>query len=179
MESSNVVIDDYRLKTIDHEKVVVVVDDSSLEKGVETSIDRMSNLNEEDTQPLDRVPLLNSNEALHGNKFDEDGNIVRNKTSFVAQGYSQIKGIHFEETFAPVAHLEFIRLLLSISCVHKFKLHQMDVKSAFLNGFLQEKVSVEQPKGFVDAQHLNHVYRLKKALYGLKQAPGTWYEHIT
>ncbi|KAK0584122.1 hypothetical protein LWI29_007953 [Acer saccharum] len=100
------------------------------------------------------------------NKSDEDGNIVRNKARLVAQGYSQIEGIDFEETFAPVARLESIRLLLSISCVHKFKLHQMDVKSAFLNGFLQEEVFVEQPKGFVDAHHPNHVYRLKKALMG-------------
>ncbi|KAK0574914.1 hypothetical protein LWI29_030861 [Acer saccharum] len=91
------------------------------------------------------------------NKSDEDGNIVRNKARLVAQGYSQIEGIDFEETFAPVARLESIRLLLSISCVHKFKLHQMDVKSAFLNGFLQEEVFVEQPKGFVDAHHPNHV----------------------
>ncbi|KAK0578797.1 hypothetical protein LWI29_016380 [Acer saccharum] len=113
------------------------------------------------------------------NKSDEDGNIVRNKARLVAQGYSQIEGIDFEETFAPVARLESIRLLLSISCVHKFKLHQMDVKSAFLNGFLQEEVFVEQPKGFVDAHHPNHVYRLKKALYGLKQAPRAWYERLT
>ena len=77
------------------------------------------------------------------NKSDEDGNIVRNKARLVAQGYSQIEGIDFEETFALVAHLESIRLLLSISCVYKFKLHQMDVNSAFLNGFMHEEVFVE------------------------------------
>ena len=108
-----------------------------------------------------------------------DGNIVRNKARLVAQGYSQIEGIDFEETFAPAACLESIRLLLSISCVHKFKLHQMDMKSAFLNGFLQEEAFVEQPKVFVDAHHPNHVYRLKKALYRLKQAPRAWYERLT
>ena len=73
---------------------------------------------------------------IYRNKSYEDGNIVRNKARLVAQGYSQIKGIDFEETFAPVARLESIRLLLSIACVHKFKLHQLDVKSAFLNGYL-------------------------------------------
>ncbi|KAK0583158.1 hypothetical protein LWI29_034070 [Acer saccharum] len=145
-------------------------------------------------QEMARVMLLSNNvprnlwaEAINTacyignrvNKSDEDGNIVRNKARLVAQGYSQIEGIDFEETFAPVARLESIRLLLSISCVHKFKLHQMDVKSAFLNGFLQEEVFVEQPKGFVDAHHPNHVYRLKKALYGLKQAPRAWYERLT
>ncbi|KAK1569056.1 hypothetical protein Q3G72_032065 [Acer saccharum] len=116
---------------------------------------------------------------IYRNKSNENGNIVRNKARLVAQGYSQIEGIDFEETFAPVARLESIRLLLSISCVHKFKLHQMDVKSAFLNGFLQEEVFVEQPKGFVDAHHPNHAYRLKKALYRLKQAQRAWYEHLT
>ncbi|KAK4857146.1 hypothetical protein QYF36_025054 [Acer negundo] len=116
---------------------------------------------------------------IYRNKSNEDGNIVRNKARLVAQGYSQIEGINFEETFAPVARLKSIRLLLSISCVHKFKLHQMDVKSAFLNGFLQQEMFVEQPKGFVDAHHPNHVYHLKKALYGLKQAPRAWYERLT
>ncbi|KAK0587206.1 hypothetical protein LWI29_019132 [Acer saccharum] len=116
---------------------------------------------------------------IYRNKSDEDGNIVRNKARLVAQGYSQIEGINFEETFALVARLKSIRLLLSIACVHKFKLHQMDVKSAFINGFLQEKVFGEQLKGFVDAYHPNHVYRLKKALYGLKQASKAWYECLT
>ena len=113
------------------------------------------------------------------NKSDEDGNIVWNKARLVAQGSSQIEGIDFEETFAPVARLESIRLLLSISFVYKFKLLQMDVKSAFLNGFLHEEVFVEQPKGFVDPHHSSYVYRLKKALYGLKQALRAWYERLT
>ncbi|KAK0573378.1 hypothetical protein LWI29_007216 [Acer saccharum] len=266
MESSNVVFDDTRLKSNDHEEEVIFSDDSPLEKVVVSPNVGTSNVNNDGTQPIDRVPLLDSKEPapwvrkLHDkediigevnegvrtrrqlanlisytcytsqiepkkveealndefwvlamqeelsqfernevwtlvprpkttnvigtkwifrNKSDEDGNIVRNKARLVAQGYSQIEGIDFEETFAPVARLESIRLLLSISCVHKFKLHQMDVKSAFLNGFLQEEVFVEQPKGFVDAHHPNHVYRLKKALYGLKQAPRAWYERLT
>ena len=100
------------------------------------------------------------------NKSDEDGNIVRNKARLVAQVYSQIEGIDFEETFAPVARLESIRLLLSVSCVHKFKLHQMDVKSAFLNGFLHKEVFVGQSKGFVDPYHPSHVYRLRRLYTG-------------
>ncbi|KAK1550070.1 hypothetical protein Q3G72_013207 [Acer saccharum] len=118
MESSNVVIDDCRLKTINHEEEVAIVDDSPLEKVVETPIDGR-------------------------NKSDEYDNIVLNKARLVAQGYSQIEGIDFDETFTLVTRLESIRLLLSISSVHKFKLHQMDVKSAFFNGFLQEEVFVE------------------------------------
>ena len=113
------------------------------------------------------------------NKLDENGTIVRNKARLVAQGYSQIEGIDFEETFAPVARLESIRILLAIACSLKFKLYQMDVKSAFLNGLLEEEVYVEQPKGFEDAKKPNHVYLLKKALYGLKQAPRAWYERLT
>jgi hypothetical protein len=113
------------------------------------------------------------------NKTDEHGTVVRNKARLVAQGYTQIEGVDFDETFAPVARLESIRILLSIACHLDFKLYQMDVKSAFLNGVLQEEVYVEQPKGFQDPHHPHHVYKLKKALYGLKQAPRAWYERLT
>ncbi|WJX64416.1 hypothetical protein P8452_49197 [Trifolium repens] len=110
---------------------------------------------------------------------DENGTVTRNKARLVAQGYTQIEGLDFDETFAPVARLESIRLLLGVACILKFKLYQMDVKSAFLNGYLQEEVYVEQPKGFVDPKHPKYVYKLKKALYGLKQAPRAWYERLT
>ncbi|CAM8972792.1 unnamed protein product [Rhodiola kirilowii] len=113
------------------------------------------------------------------NKSDTSGNITRNKARLVAQGYTQIEGINFDETFAPVARLEAIRLLLALACHIKFRLFQMDVKSAFLNGFLNEEVYVAQPKGFEDPHHPSHVYRMKKALYGLKQAPRAWYERLT
>ena len=89
----------------------------------------------------------------------------------VAQGYTQVEGIDFDESFALVVRLESIRILLSLVCIMNFKLYQMDVKSAFLNGFLNEEVFVEQPKGFQDPHFLDHVLRLKKALYGPKQAP--------
>ena len=105
------------------------------------------------------------------NKFNEHGTIIRNKSRLVAQGYTQVEGVDFDETFAPVARLESIRILLAIASYLNFKLYQMDVKSAFLNGMLQEEVYVEQPKGFIDPYRLNGVYKLKRALYGLKQAP--------
>ena len=105
------------------------------------------------------------------NKSDEHGTVIRNKSRLVAQDYTQVKGIDFDETFAPVARLESIRILLAIASHLNFKLYQMDVKSAFLNGMLQEEVYVEQPKGFVDPHRPNDVYKLKRALYGLKQAP--------
>jgi hypothetical protein len=78
--------------------------------------------------------------------------------------------------YAPVARLESIRILLAYATYHGFKLYQMDVKSAFLNGPIKEEVYVEQPPGFEDSEYPNHVYKLSKALYGLKQAPRAWYE---
>src|SRR5215216_937774 len=112
------------------------------------------------------------------NKQDENGIVVRNKARLVAQGFSQVEGIDFGETYAPVARLESIRILLAYVAHHNFKLQQMDVKSAFLNGPLHELVYVKQPPGFEDPNFPIHVYKLDKALYGLKQAPRAWYEHL-
>jgi hypothetical protein len=84
--------------------------------------------------------------------------------------YSQVEGLDFGETYAPVARLESIRILLAYATHHGFNLYQMDVKSAFLNGPIKEEVYVEQPPGFEDSEYPNHVYKLSKALYGLKQA---------
>ena len=96
--------------------------------------------------------------------------MIRNKTRLVAQGYTQMEGVDFDETFAPVACLESIRVILVLACHLKFKLYQMNVKAVFLNGFLKEDLYVAQPKGFIDPHFLDHVLYLKKALYGLKQA---------
>src|SRR3954451_23934667 len=112
------------------------------------------------------------------NKQNEHGIVVRNKARLVPQGFSKIEGIDFEETYAPVARLESIRILLAYATHHNFKLQQMDVKSAFLNGPLNELVYVKQPAGFEDPNFPNHVYKVDKALYGLKQAPRAWYEHL-
>ena len=113
------------------------------------------------------------------NKMDESGIIIRNKARLVAQGYSQEEGIDFDETFAPVARLEAIRMLLAFACFKNFKLYQMDVKSTFLNGYINEEVYVEQPPGFEDQKLPNHVFKLTKAIYGLKQAPRAWYERLS
>nr|GEU88222.1 copia protein [Tanacetum cinerariifolium] len=106
--------------------------------------------------------------------LDENGIISRNKARLVAQGYNQQEGIDYDETYALVARLKSIRTLLAYACTLDFKLFQMDVKSAFLNGFINEEVYVTQPPGFIDVEKLDHVYKLKKALYGLKQAPKVW-----
>ena len=89
----------------------------------------------------------------------------------MCKGYAQIEGIDFEETFTPIARLESIRIFLALAVYKGFKIHQMDVKSAFLNGHLKEEVFIEQPDGFILSDDPNIVCRLRKALYGLKQAP--------
>jgi len=94
---------------------------------------------------------------IYKNKSDENGIVTKNKARLVAQGYTQVEGLDFDETFAPVAILESIRLLLGVACILKFKLFQMDVKSAFLNGYIHEEVYVEQPKGFIDPNFPDHV----------------------
>jgi hypothetical protein len=92
--------------------------------------------------------------------------VTRNKARLVAKGYSQVKGLDFDETYAPVARLESICILLAYATYHGFKLYQMDVKSAFLNGPIKEEVYVEQPPGFEDCEYPKHVYKLSKTLYG-------------
>jgi hypothetical protein len=110
------------------------------------------------------------------NKQDEHGVVTRNKARLVVKGYSQVVGLDFNETFAPVARLESIRMLLAYATHHGFKLYQMDVKSAFSNGLIKEEVYVEQPPSFESEGYPNHVYKLHKALYVLKQALRAWYE---
>jgi hypothetical protein len=105
------------------------------------------------------------------NKQGEDGEIMRNKACLVAQGFSQVEGLDFGETFAPVAHLEAIRILLALVASKGFKLYEMDVKNAFLNGVIQEEVYVRQTLGFENPKYPNRVYKISKALYGHKQAP--------
>ncbi|KAI4379944.1 hypothetical protein MLD38_006180 [Melastoma candidum] len=127
-------------------------------------------------RPKDRS-VVGTKWVFH-NKLDESGSVVRNKARLVAKGYSQSEGIDYDETYAPVAHLEAIRLLLAYVCYNDFKLFQIDVKSAFLNGEIEEEVYVNQLLGFEDPKKHYHVYKLDKALYGLKQAPRAWYERL-
>nr|GFB88988.1 retrovirus-related Pol polyprotein from transposon TNT 1-94 [Tanacetum cinerariifolium] len=112
-------------------------------------------------------------------KLDELAGILKNKARLVAHGYRQEEGIDFEESFAPVARLEAIRIFLAYAAHKNMVVYQMDVKTAFLNGNLKEDVYVSQPNGFVDPDNPNHVYKLKKALYGLKQALRAWYDTLS
>ncbi|XP_075077380.1 uncharacterized protein LOC142164102 [Nicotiana tabacum] len=112
------------------------------------------------------------------NKLDEFGNTTRNKARLVVQGYNQEEGIDYDETFAPIARMEVIRILIAFASHMEFKLFQKDVKSAFMNGYLKEEVFVKQPPGFECHEHPEHVFMLDKALYGLKKDPHAWYERL-
>ncbi|GJW78346.1 retrovirus-related pol polyprotein from transposon TNT 1-94 [Tanacetum coccineum] len=116
---------------------------------------------------------------LWKNKKDEDQTIIHNKARLVAKGYAQEEGIDFEESFAPVARLEAVRIFVAYAAHKSFLIYQMDVKTSFLNGPLKEEVYVAQPEGFVDPDHPEKVYLLRKALYGLKQAPRAWYDELS
>ncbi|GJV64139.1 putative ribonuclease H-like domain-containing protein [Tanacetum coccineum] len=112
------------------------------------------------------------------NKKDERGIVIRNKTRLVAQGHRQEEGIDYEEAFAPVARIEAIRFFLAYASFMGFLVYQMDAKSAFLYGTIEEEVYVTQPPGFKDPDHPDKVYKVVKALYGLHQAPRAWYETL-
>ncbi|GJV94715.1 putative ribonuclease H-like domain-containing protein [Tanacetum coccineum] len=116
---------------------------------------------------------------VYRNKKDERGVVVRNKARLVAQGHRQEEGIDYDEVFAPVARIEAIRLFLAFASFMGFIVYQMDVKSAFLYGTIDEEVYVSQPPGFVDPEHPTKVYKVVKALYGLHQAPRAWYATLS
>nr|GEU81115.1 retrovirus-related Pol polyprotein from transposon TNT 1-94 [Tanacetum cinerariifolium] len=109
----------------------------------------------------------------------EENTVIRNKTRLVVRGYYQEKGIDFEKSFTLVARMEAIRIFLAYAAHKSFTVFLMDMKTAFLHSTLKEDVYVAQPKGFIDVDHLSHVYKLKKALYGLKQAPRAWYDELS
>ena len=111
--------------------------------------------------------------------MNEQRIITTNKARLVVKGYNLEEGIDYDKKISPVVRLEAIRLLLAFASFMDFKLYQMDVKSTFLNGFIEEEVYVKQPPGFENFNFPNHVFKLSKALYGLKQAPRAWYERLS
>ncbi|GJT80889.1 putative ribonuclease H-like domain-containing protein [Tanacetum coccineum] len=115
---------------------------------------------------------------VYRNKKDERGIVIRNKARLVAQGHTQEEGIDYDEVFAPVARIEAIRMFLAYASYMGFMVYQMDVKSAFLYGQIEEEVYVCQPLGFEDPDHPDKVYKVVKALYGLHQAPRAWYDTL-
>uniref|UniRef100_A0AAV1VDM2 Reverse transcriptase Ty1/copia-type domain-containing protein n=1 Tax=Peronospora matthiolae TaxID=2874970 RepID=A0AAV1VDM2_9STRA len=129
------------------------------------------------------VPLPSDRKAISSKwvfkvKETVDGLIQRYKARLVAKGYLQKYGVDFEETFEPVAKFASIRIIVSLAAQHNLVLHQMDVKTTFLNGVLGEEIYMKQPDGFVDVNHPHHTCKLKRALYGLKQSPRMWNQTI-
>lgn len=115
---------------------------------------------------------------IYKTKLNAKGKVEKHKARLVAQGFSQHPDIDYNETFAPIARFDMVRMVLAIVAQNKWKMHQMDVKSAFLNGFLEEEVYVKQSPGYEIEGQEDKVYKLNKALYGLKQAPRVWYTKI-
>ncbi|GJW02066.1 putative ribonuclease H-like domain-containing protein [Tanacetum coccineum] len=116
---------------------------------------------------------------VYRNKKDERGVVVKNKARLVAQGHRKEEGIDYDEVFAPVARIEAIRIFLAFSSYMDFVVYQMDVKSAFIYGTIDEEVYVTQPPGFIDPKYPKKVYKVVKALYGLHQAPRAWYATLS
>ncbi|GJU47149.1 retrovirus-related pol polyprotein from transposon TNT 1-94 [Tanacetum coccineum] len=163
------------------------------------SLTKADEFNQEDTAEFDgnaqfvpynppsREEIKSSTTALvpsnvqnfHQNKCDAENIVVRNKPRLVAKGYKQEEGIDFEESFAPVARLEAVRMFIAYDAHKNITIFHMDVQNGFLNGPLKEEVYVSQPEGFIDPKFPDHVYKLKKALYGLRQAPRAWYDKLS
>nr|GEZ99527.1 hypothetical protein [Tanacetum cinerariifolium] len=139
-------------------------------------------MDENPFSPIDNDPFINifaPEPTSEASSFKDDSSAESTYARLVAKGYRQEEGIDFEKSFALVARIEAIRIFITNAASKNITIYQMDVKTTFLNGELMEEVYVSQPEGFVDLDHLTHVYRLKKALYGLKQAPQAWYDTLS
>uniref|UniRef100_A0A251VGU8 Putative zinc finger, CCHC-type n=1 Tax=Helianthus annuus TaxID=4232 RepID=A0A251VGU8_HELAN len=126
--------------------------------------------------PKDQKPI--GVKWIYKTKYDEHGNVDKYKARLVVKGYNKKYGVDYQDVFAPVIRFDTVRLILALAARNKWYLHQMDVKTSFLNGDLNERVYIEQPEGYIKLGEEQKVCHLKKALYGLKQAPGAWYSKI-
>jgi hypothetical protein len=124
--------------------------------------------------PTGRKPI--GSKWVFKKKMNAEGKVEKYKARLVAKGYSQVEGIDFGEIFSPVAKLTSIRLLLSVAAAFDFEIEQMDVKTTFLHGDLEEEIFMKQPEGYAVKGKKELVCRLKKSLYGLKQSPRMWYQ---
>jgi hypothetical protein len=127
--------------------------------------------------PLPHANIV-SGKWLYRHKLNADGSLARYKACWVVRGFSQQHGLDYDETFSPVVKLATIHTVLSLAISGDWPIHQLDVKNAFLHGFLNEIVYCQQPPGFVDPAHPNYACKLNKALYGLKQALRAWYNRF-
>nr|GEU48256.1 hypothetical protein [Tanacetum cinerariifolium] len=139
----------------------------------------MGNPSQPELVPQPDCVMIMALKWIYKVKLDEYDDVLQNKARLVANGYRQEEGIDFEESFAPVARIEAIRIFIANAASRNMTIYQIDVKTTFLNDELKEEVYVSQPEGFVDLDHPPYMYRLKKALYGLKQAPRAWYDTLS
>ncbi|PRQ55986.1 putative RNA-directed DNA polymerase [Rosa chinensis] len=141
----------------------------------------MNSIEKNDTWELTKLPKGQQSigvKWVYKTKLRQDGEVDKYKARLVAKGYKQKFGVDYQEVFAPVAKLDTVWMVLCLAAQNSWPVYQLDVKSAFLHGELEEEVYINQPPGYVKQVFENQVYRLKKALYGLKQAPRAWYSHI-
>ncbi|GJV20801.1 retrovirus-related pol polyprotein from transposon TNT 1-94 [Tanacetum coccineum] len=167
------------VSTIEPKNIKEAMADHSWIKSMQDELNQFERLQVWELVPRPEGKNIIALKWLWKNKCDAENIVVRNKTRLVAKGYKQEEGIDFEESFAPVARLEAVRMFIAYAAHKNITIFQMDVKTAFLNGPLKEEVYVSQPEGFIDPEFPDHVYRLKKALYGLKQAPRAWYDKLS
>jgi hypothetical protein len=153
-------------------------EDENLLKSMNEELDQIEKNNTWELVPRPVDKNVIGSKWVFKNKINEQGQIVKNKARLVCKGYAQIEGQYFDETFAPVARLEAIIMVLAYACHNNFKVYQMDVKSSFLNGDLEEEVYMEKLEGFSLIDNPNYVCTLKKTLYGLKQTPRAWYHRL-
>ncbi|GJT99514.1 retrovirus-related pol polyprotein from transposon TNT 1-94 [Tanacetum coccineum] len=157
---------------------MVVTEDSWFE-AIQNEIHEFDHLEVWVLLPKPKSIMIIALKWIYKVKLDEYGDVLKNKAQLVAKAYHQEEGIDFEESFAPVARIKAIRIFIANAANKNMIIYQMDIKTAFLNGDLQEEVFVSQPEGFEDPDNPTHVYRLKKAIYGLKQAPKAWYDTLS
>nr|GEX95390.1 retrovirus-related Pol polyprotein from transposon TNT 1-94 [Tanacetum cinerariifolium] len=162
--------------SIEPDNVAEALRDADWVSAMQEELDQITRLKVWRLVPRPEGKYVIKTKWIFKNKKDESSLVIRNKARLIAVGYSQQKGIDYDETFAPVARIEAIYLFLAYAAHKDFAVFQMDVKTTFLNVILKEKVYVGQLLGFVSKQYPNHVYALDKALYGLKQAPRAWYD---
>ncbi|GJV34885.1 retrovirus-related pol polyprotein from transposon TNT 1-94 [Tanacetum coccineum] len=167
------------LSSIEPANVAEALKDVDWVSAMQDELDQFARLKVWRLVPRPEGKTIIKTKWIFKNKKDESSLVIRNKARLVAVGYCQQEGIDYDETFAPVARIEAIRLFLAYAAHKDFTVFQMDVKTAFLNGILKEEVYVGQPPGFVSKQYPDHVYALDKALYGLKQAPRAWYDVLS
>nr|GFB47049.1 retrovirus-related Pol polyprotein from transposon TNT 1-94 [Tanacetum cinerariifolium] len=167
------------LSSIEPANVAEALRDADWVSAMQEELDQFARLKVKRLVPRPEGKSFIKTKWIFKNKKDESSLVIRNKARLIAVGYSQQEGTDYDETFAPVARIEAIRLFLAYAAHKDFTVFQMDVKTVILNGILKEEVYVGQPPGFVSKRYLNHVYALDKALYGLKQAPRAWYDVLS